>query len=239
MFERTRALISRLSHRKPEPKPGEEGFEDRRVHPRQLSNIDTTWRLITDSSHTFYGRIRNISRMGMNLLVYRAVRDGSMIQIDLPRPDGSPGTIVLACVVRVIPEETGNWALGCTFSIELDDEALSSFGGNRQLANTSDQRIWVRQASSGSATWIHDFEGQSVRATAEIVDISPAGVGLLSKYRVEPGDILTLELCREDRPSPLAILACASNLFQRDDGMWRVGCCFIRELSTAEFEVLM
>ena len=239
MFERTRALISRLSHRSPEPKPGEHGFEDRRVHPRQLTNIDTTWRLITDPSHTFYGRIRNISPMGMNLLVYRAVRDGSMIQIDLPRPDGSSGTIVLACVVRVIPEETGNWGLGCTFSVELGDEALMSFGGNRQLATGSDQRVWVRQTSSGTATWPHTSEGQSIQASAEIVDISPAGVGLLSKYRVEPGDILTMQLSREEHGQPLTILACASNLFHREDGLWRVGCCFIRELSDAEFQVLM
>ena len=64
-------------------------------------------------------KVRDLSLGGANLLVDRPFEAGQMLSVELPANKGDVRT-VLACVVRVIPQEDGHWSLGCVFSRELN-----------------------------------------------------------------------------------------------------------------------
>jgi hypothetical protein len=212
--------------------------QDRRAYPRYPSSVETVCRLVNEPQ-SMQAKIRNVSRVGINLMVKRNVEPGTMLQVDLPYHDGRPETILLACVMRTIEEPNGLWSVGCMFSEELSDEEMHDFGGLRQKSTEpDDKRIWKRFPVKGLAEYQRMPADGVTQGQADILNISASGVGLQMAERVEPGVVLNLELRKYPSATPFTILACAVYLAERGEGGWLVGCNFIRELELNELKQL-
>jgi hypothetical protein len=209
---------------------------ERRAFPRFPSDIETTCRLVTDHI-TMPARIRNVSRVGINLLVDKPIEAGEMLQIDLPVQGGRPETIVLACIMHCSAQSGGKYSAGCMFSEELGEAELLEFGGQRERSAPNDQRAWKRFPSRGKVRMQKlPSEGPGY-LTGDMVNISAAGAGIELQDRVEPGVVLSLELDRGSK-EPFTILGCVVYLAERTGKGWLIGCNFIRELEETELKEL-
>ena len=210
---------------------------ERRAFPRFPTDLKTVCRLVTDHEE-LPAKIRNVSRVGINLLVGRAIEAGEMLQVDLPNDNGHPETVVLACIMHCSPLEAGRWSLGCMFSDELGEKELAEFGGQRERHPESDQRIWKRFPSQGKVHFTKLPSDGSATKLGDLVNISPAGIGIQVEERIEPGVVLSLEMQRSGKDL-FTILACVVYLSERREGGWLLGCNFIRELEENELKDLI
>ena len=231
MFQRTRALLHHLSS-------GSAIAEDRRLHSRHDTEMRTVCRPVPEGTE-LGAWIRNVSRSGVNLTVSQEFAAGSMIQVDLPHAIGGAHTTVLACIVHSLELGPDEWSLGCQFSLELNDDELKLFGGEKQKPKPEDQRAWVRFPAKGTAEYHVLPGGGEPPEVAEIANISPAGIGLLTDEPLDPGVVISLTLRRNQQKPDLTMLACVVYLTDRSDGKWAAGCNFIRELSEKELNELL
>ncbi len=234
MFERTRNFIRQFTL-KTSRNP-----EDRRAHPRYPTEIRTVCRPVADGTE-LHAVIRNVSRSGVSLEMAADLTPGTMVRVDVPHAADSAHTVtLLACVMHVSPLAENSWACGCMFSLELDDDELAIFGGQKAQGAHGDQRAWIRHPVHGTAEYrVVPAEGEEQVLTAEVVDLSPCGVGLLLDRQLEPGSVLSLSLHRaKDKPS-LAMLASIVYLTDCSDGKWAAGCNFIRELTHDELKSIV
>jgi hypothetical protein len=81
-----------------------------------MAGTDTDWA----------GRVRNLSRGGLRLLLPRRFEPGTLLQIEVESVrDGDPVPL-LARVIHVGPEAPGVWAVGCAFLRELGRDDLEA-----------------------------------------------------------------------------------------------------------------
>jgi hypothetical protein len=185
-------------------------------------------------------RIRNVSRTGVNVIVSKVVLEGTMIRIDLPVTKDGPHTTVLACVTNSRETAPGEWSLGCMFSLELSDAEMRALGGEKTApADPADQRAWVRYPAQGTVAFRMLPGEVGSPQSGELIDLSPAGVGLLVDQKVEPGSALTVTLRRNDNKPDRTMLVCVVYLTDRPDGKWAVGCQFLHELTEKELQELV
>src|SRR5580765_620719 len=182
MFERTKSFWQRLLS-SPEVNGNialADGPDDRRVFVRFPADLETALKIPggLDTSRLAV-RVRNVSLGGVNLLSSRAFQPGDMITVELPGADDHTACQVLACVVHCVEEQPGEWSLGCTFSRELSDDDLSSFGARRERHDSADQRTWKRFPSKITATFQQVATNEQTPSPAKVLNISPTGVGLL------------------------------------------------------------
>jgi hypothetical protein len=211
---------------------------DRRVWVRYPANLETTFHTPGQADESRFSAIlRDISRAGANLLVNHPFEAGDLLSVELPAPGGQGTHNVLACVVRV-NQEGEDWALGCVFSRELGDEDLEDFGAKRQKHSPADQRTWMRFPCQVKATYqVVGYEETPI-CTAEVLNISASGIGLLVNQSIEMGSLLNLELQHINGASRRTILGCVVHA-NRDDQRWALGCNFIRELSEGDLQSLV
>lgn len=229
MFERTRTFLRNLTG-------GAAQEDDRRTHPRYDIDVKTSCRTVADNE-SFDARIKNVSLSGVNIVVNLEIPQGTMVRVDLPGTSADHHTTVLACVMNIKPVGS-QWALGCMFSQELTETEMHLLGGDKRRADKSDQRSWIRYPVKGKVEY-RTLPGDEDQPTmnAELVNISPTGVGLLLEEEIQPGSVLSLTFPRTNLPS-LTMLACVVYLTNRSVRKWAVGCNFIRELSERELEGL-
>jgi hypothetical protein len=237
MFKETVSLLRRMVTRRDTPAP----TEDRRVRVRYPSNAETTLQHLNGVPQPrLSGRVRNISRGGIGLVVPRQFEPGAMLAVDLPSPEGQSSYTVLACVVHVSARPGGEWAVGCTFAQELTDAELRAFGGQRQKPSTpDDQRNWVRFPGRVKAACQVVSAVAEPAWAAEVLDISPSGIGLIVERPIETGTLLTLDLQDAAGRIRTSMLACVVHVTDRDGGRRALGCNFIRELSEQELHALL
>lgn len=228
MLRRTRALLRRLTG----------APDERRAHPRHAIDVETDCRAITDDVD-MPARIRNVSRSGVNLVVPRSQPEGTLIRVNLPVKGRSPQTTILACVTNVSVVAEGLWSLGCVFSLELSEAEMRVLGGEKRPSKPSDQRAWVRCPARGSVNYRPVPPDENTPKIAELVDLSPAGVGLIVSERIEPGSAITLNLPRLDQKPDRELLACVVYLTNRPDGKWAIGCNFLNEMSEKDLNDLV
>jgi hypothetical protein len=215
--------------------------EERRARVRYPSNVETTVHPADGAEPVrLSARVRNISRTGINLQVERGFEPGSLLSVELPGPDGRPPYTVLACVVHATPRD-GEWALGCTFARELSDDDLSAFGAKRQRPpRADDHRTWVRFPCHVKAACQTVTPDEPEPAwPAQVLNISPSGIGLLVDRPVENGALLSLQLQGAGGQMTHTILACVVHVTAQAAGHWALGCNFIRELSEKELLALL
>jgi PilZ domain len=210
---------------------------DRRAHPRHATDIRTVCHPVSEDI-SIPARIADVSIGGIKLRIARPLREGTMLRVDLPRP-GSPSTTMLACVMHASEVSVGVWEVGCNFSLELSDDEMRAFGGEKTQAAAGDSRAWVRHSARGTVEYeVLPAEDSSPR-TAQLVNLSPAGVGLLMDEKPEVGAALVLFMKRVDDQPERQLLACVVYQTERPDGMWAIGCNFLHELSERELDELL
>ncbi len=220
---------------------GTEGGKDdeRRAHTRHEINVETNCESVGDASLAEQVRVRDISRGGMKFLTSMKLDPGTLIRIALPTSGSNRETAVLACVMHATPQTDGSYAIGCAFSDELGDDELKQFGGRRERSNTPDKRAWMRFPGQGQAEYLALPPTGLPGKQAEIVNISPTGIGLFVDERLEPGVILDLMLKTRAGEQIFDILACVVYVGPRSEGGWIAGCHFIRELDEGDLQKLL
>jgi hypothetical protein len=76
------------------------------------------------------GRVENISRGGIRVVVGRRFEPGTLLQMSLDTEQEEAAQRVLARVIHVTPlSRLGMWALGCAFHHEMSEDALHTLLG--------------------------------------------------------------------------------------------------------------
>jgi hypothetical protein len=243
MFGRTLSLWRCLRSVEPGSAPDKGGpdvQEERRVWVRHPADLQTTYQPAdaVDGAR-LSARVRNISLGGISLVVDRPFASGAMLSIELPGPAEGSSSTVLACIVHVKPQGSGEWALGCTFARELSDDDLAAFGARRVKQPPPDQRTWQRFPTSVTASYQRVTDPHPEQAPAEVLNISPNGVGLLVKQPVGPGALLSVGMHGANPSAERTMLACVVHVTARAEGEWALGCNFIRSLSEADLQALL
>jgi c-di-GMP-binding flagellar brake protein YcgR len=239
MFERTFSFWRNLVG-KPQASQRAAGAveDDRRMWVRYASDLQGQVQLTEkQGSDKIQAHVRDLSVGGANLLVDRPLSPGHMLSLELPANKGSIRT-VLACVVRAIPTEDGQWSLGCVFSRELDSDDLDSLGAKKVQAANEDQRIWVRFSCAVKARYRKFADPLAESRAVEVLDISASGIGLVVPS-LDAGSLLTVDLQDKNGRKVCSILACVVHTTRRAGGDYAVGCNFIRELSEEELQSLL
>src|SRR5262245_3518468 len=204
--------------------------EERRLWGRSPCDVEVTCRGTSGNREPQAARVRNISCGGIKLTLARAFHPGELISVVLPASARGGTEEVLACVVRCEELEDGRYELGCTFAAQLQEDDLQRFGARRERALPPDQRVWARfpcharvvfqlvRGAESAATW-----------QADVLNISASGVAMQVPVALNIGDLLSVELRRDDQPV-LVTLASVVRVSAEPNGERLVGCNFIREL---------
>jgi hypothetical protein len=207
--------------------------EERRVWVRFPHERDVTLRTSAADTEPVRARVRDLSRGGVGLVVDHGYTGADMLNVELPTAHRRTGGAVLAYVLRAVSLPGGAWSLGCAFATELDDDALSALGGCPERTAEPDRRDWGRIPARGTARFF-SVGTYCLTHQADILDVSPGGVGLVAGERVEPGSVLSVELTCPGAP-PRSALAGVMAVRAHADGRWVLGCSFIREMAEDEF----
>jgi hypothetical protein len=210
---------------------------DRREHPRHRTDIETVCRPVSEAVE-WPARILDVGVGGIRLRLTNALKQGTMIRIDLPKVSGA-NTSVLACVMHTHQVERSAWEVGCNFSLELSEDEVRAFGAEKTPAGRDDLRAWVRHSARGTVVYRELPGTEGPPDVAELVNLSPAGVGLIVPGPVEPGTALLVSLKRLDDKPDRTILACVVYQSEREDGKFAIGCNFLHQLPEKELDDLL
>ncbi|MEZ6140121.1 MAG: PilZ domain-containing protein [Zavarzinella sp.] len=228
MFKRTRAFLRHLTGHRSDYE------EEKRGYGRLPANLETIARKV-NSEEEFVVRLQNISRSGVGFVSAAHFSPGAMLRIELPGAPNLPHPTLLACVIHSKLLEDGNHYIGCMFSMDLTDDEMKIFGGEKRASTaSSDQRAWVRYPAQGEIEYsLVPDDGQ--RRQAALVDISPTGAGLIFPNEMQAGSVITIYFQKDNDPKEIACLACIVYMVHHAPQSWAGGCNFMRELS--DFEI--
>ncbi|MFO0968739.1 MAG: PilZ domain-containing protein [Gemmataceae bacterium] len=236
MFERTFSFWRRLVGAN--AVPTQPAGEERRVWARYPAEIKTIAHLNGKSdTQRLQVIVRDISLGGANLEVERSFAPGAMLSLELPCSHEGETQEVLACVVR-IAGGPDRWSLGCVFSRELTREDLEGFGAQKERTSPEDQRTWKRFTANVTARIQKVSAAESPVHDAQVLNLSPSGIGLSVKDPVEAGALLTVDLTGPAGRHAKPILACVVHVTGHTGGDYSLGCNFIRQLQEDEWQGL-
>jgi hypothetical protein len=189
----------------------------------------------TENPERFPAKVEEVSKSEICLRASKQVRRSSLLSIELPHGEGGSADCVLAYVIRSSPAGE-SWVLSCVFSTELSDEDLRSFGGCKTRPAPPTRRGWSRFPFQGPVTYRSLHNPDQKRQTAQAVDISPTGIGLVVNEAIEAGAVLNLEIAGRLGRSERVLEACVVRSGAMAEGRWRLGCNFIRQLQENELQ---
>lgn len=190
----------------------------------------------TDGGAT--GVIRDLSRGGVQILAARRYEPGTLLSVELPAMGEQGALTVLACVVRAQPHGDSEWAMGCRFSCQLNEEQLGAFGAARTRPATADPRGWERFACDVKA-FVQRVNGTDpAYRPARVLNIAVGGMALQVEEPVAVGELLSADLHDGENRPIVTLLACVVHSEAGSQGH-RLGCNFIRELTDQEIRALV
>src|SRR6266436_9279271 len=110
------------------------------------------------------------------------------------------------------------------------------------MSAAKDHRVWVRYTRSPDMPGVAETQAGSeqVAWSAQIQDISRGGVSLLGNQSFDPGTVLKIDLpLLSDAVIPATILAKVVHASAKPNGVWALGCAFIKELREEELQALL
>ena len=219
--------------------PGGDPEEERRVWLRYAANLNVRCEQVNgETEGGVYAVLCNISRGGVQLIAPRRFEPGTVLSVELPASRGQSALAVLACVVRADPHGDSEWAMGCRFSAELNDEHLQTFGAARTRPPSSDPRNWSRFPCNAKAVYTCVGPEATEPRHARVLNIAAAGMALLVQEEVVAGELLSTELQDAGGRPLLSTLACVVHAQRVAEGRL-LGCNFIRELSDRDVRALL
>jgi hypothetical protein len=184
------------------------------------------------------GVIRDLSRGGVQIVAARRFEPGTLLSVELPAL-GEQGTLtVLACVVRAQPHGDSEWAMGCRFSCQLNEDQLGAFGAARARPASSDPRGWERFACDVKAFVQRVNSTDAAYRPARVLNIAVGGMALQVDEPVAVGELLSADLHDANGQPIVTLLACVVHSEAGAEGH-RLGCNFIRELTDQEVRALV
>ena len=101
--------------------------DDKRTWMRHTSVLRANYRKVGDPIDVSHpAEVLNISANGIGLAVAPSLAAGSLLNVDLHDKDGRMVRTILACVVHTTQRSGGDYALGCNFIRELNEEELKT-----------------------------------------------------------------------------------------------------------------
>ena len=79
------------------------------------------------------GRVRDISRTGIGLVLPRRWEKGTILLLQLDPIRGSGPRTLCACVIHSTPHPDDGFVVGCTHGGELSDEDIQAFAEDNDL----------------------------------------------------------------------------------------------------------
>jgi len=105
------------------------------------------------------------------------------------------------------------------------------------MTASKEHRLWVRYSSSPDTPF--QAGNEQVTWSAQVQDISRGGVSLLGNHPFDPGTVLKIDLPLTDAVIPATILAKVVHASAKPNGVWALGCAFIKELREEELQALL
>jgi hypothetical protein len=100
---------------------------DNRYWERFACNVKAVCQVVSPTDpERWSATVLNISASGMALQVDRDVPTGALLAVELQGGSSKTGTTILACVVHVLTQTSGERVLGCNFIRELSDTDLAA-----------------------------------------------------------------------------------------------------------------
>ncbi len=189
-----------------------------------------------EAAPAWQARVRDVSSLGVGLVLERWVEPCTLLEIDLPRADGGVLRTVLGRVVYVEAETAGAWVVGCAFISELDDAELRLFRAARVKPDGADGRRWVRFPCNVETVCFGGGTAPGERVNARVVNISAGGIGLLLPCQFEEGTLLHFELPGAEARKVLVRVVRA---LDHANGDWFLGCEFAERLGDDEVRALL
>jgi len=207
---------------------------DRRSWPRLPSRLYTVcYPGKTPTTEPIPCRVENISAAGINLVLRPPIEAGTPLTVQLPGYVEGFEASVLTHVNHVRLLNSGEWSIGCTFALELDDNTLLEFGIRPLDPLSIDQRGWRRFTVTLPVRYTTLAE-VPIEGNADLTDLSPVGAGLKLDLPLRVGTSLNLHIGGADNEMFLNIVACVVRVTSHFASNWRVGCTFVRELTEQE-----
>jgi len=182
--------------------------------------------------------IRDVSLGGIQLVVQQPIDPGTMLSISLPR-QGESSMTVLACVVHCREISKNQWAVGCSFSAELEERQLLAFGAQKPGKSSHEVRNGNRFACNVKAFCQLPNQADKPPWEAEVLNVSASGMAVQFEQPLPAGTLFSAELHSARGSQTLTILACVVHVTIQPDGQGISGCNFIRELSETDIEALL
>jgi hypothetical protein len=206
--------------------------EERRAAPRLASDrVAACWPATVAGAFGTLARVKDVSTAGIGLVLDRRFEPGTLLAVQVEAAcGGGPGNL-LARVRRVMPQEGGQWLLGCAFVSPLGAEELHAFLTGPEQGPAPDRRAWVRTATDFRALCRSRSRNrnQSGQRLVKVVDISAKGVGLLAPDPLEEGERLTVVLPAEGGRAARVLLARVVRREVRPEQQWLLGCEILGE----------
>jgi hypothetical protein len=102
--------------------------KERRAWVRYTSERDTTCQpLAAGNGLSWEGKLLNVSRAGLGLLLNRRFEVGTLLTVEVLGSNGQPGGNMLARVSRPPVHQDGGWNVGCVLVNELSAEEVQAF----------------------------------------------------------------------------------------------------------------
>lgn len=108
---------------------------------------------------------------------------------------------------------------------------------NSSMTQSKEHRLWVRYSSSPDTPL--QAGSDLVTWSAQIQDISRGGVNLLGNHPFDPGTVLKIDLPLTDQVIPSTVLAKVVHASAKPNGVWALGCAFIKDLGEEELQELL
>lgn len=215
--------------------------DDRRGAPRQRVKARARIRDSWDSETPFWdAAIRDVSTLGMGLLLPAKLEAGQVIDIDLENAAGNWAGSMRARVVHVEETTNDHWLIGCAFISELDEPELRFFEAARvRPENATDGRRWVRFPCNVETLCYTCETVPGERHRAQILNVSAGGLGLLMPCEFSRGTLLRLEIpLGIAQPARLLLVRIVRCVEQAGRGYF-LGCEFANQLGEEELRILV
>jgi hypothetical protein len=191
------------------------------------------------AGQSWQARVRDLSTLGIGLLVSHPVELAALLEVELVRGNGTLVRTVLARVIHVEEDGPHSWIVGCAFVSELTDAELSLFHAEAIRPKANDHRRWVRFPCNVETVCYTCETSPGERRPARVLNISPGGIGLLLPCQFDRGTLLQFELPPDSQNTSRALLVRVARVVEQTPGMWFLGCEFAHQLEESELQSLL
>jgi hypothetical protein len=214
--------------------------EERRRAPRYPSDLEITCQAIAArDGMSWPARVKDISKLGIGLLVGRRFERGTLLSMDLENREQGISRTVMARVIYATLCDDGRWQLGCVLSRELADEDLLHFSIQRVEPSEPDVRAWVRFSCDLPIICRSQAGPGSSPCRGRIVNVSPGGVGIVVPRDPAVGTPLSIEVTDVPKSRRCTISVRVAQPPRPEKGAWFLGCELTRPFTDEELRNLV